>query len=66
MARSFLNWGQEDLATQSGLSRSSIQNAEKDSESVTDRTMRDIFRALVDAGIEFFNGDAPGVRLHRK
>ncbi len=63
-ARSFLKWDQADLARESELSRSSIQNAEKNSEGVADRTKRDIYRAFVDAGIEFFNGNAPGVRLH--
>ena len=63
-ARGLLNWDQNDLAAASELSRSSIQKAEK--ENVADRTLRDIYRAFTAVGIEFVNGNAPGVRLHKK
>ncbi len=64
-ARALLRWKQEDLAEKSGVSKGSVQNVEKGDE-VMDRTIRDIFNAFEKEGIEFYNGDEPGVRKRKK
>ncbi len=63
-ARGLLGWTQEDLETQSSVSRKTIQNFEGGSDvKVMSRTLRDICEAFEKAGIEFTNGDEPGVKL---
>ena len=65
-ARALLEWNQKDLARASGLSLPTIQRMEtiglqRSSAGNVDKVQR----TLEDAGIEFLNGGAPGIRLRR-
>ena len=64
-ARELLGWRQAELAKQARIRRHSVESAENsDAESfVPGEYVRAIQAALESAGIEFTNGDAPGVRL---
>ncbi len=64
-ARALLGWSQEDLERESGVSGKTIFNVEQD-KSAQARTLRDLFEAFDKMGIEFYNGDEPGVRLRKK
>jgi transcriptional regulator with XRE-family HTH domain len=54
-ARGLLNWSQSDLAKESKVSRAAIAAIEGGTRESYDRTMYDIIRAFLDAGIEFFS-----------
>ena len=60
-ARALLNWSQDDLATASGIARSSIKNIENDITTARKDTIHDIQVALENSGIEFLPGS--GVRI---
>ncbi len=66
-ARSLLKWDQKDLAEASGVSLPTIKRMEASKGEVrgTASNVWKVQSALEDAGIEFINGDAPGVRLRR-
>jgi transcriptional regulator with XRE-family HTH domain len=66
-ARGLIQWSQNELAEQSGLSVPTIKRMEgpigpgrSSSDNVTA-----VRRALEAEGVEFTNGDAPGVKLRR-
>lgn len=61
-ARIFLDWTQEKLASETGLAKSSIQNAEKGYTEPRGKTMTKIKDVLEKAGMEFFD---EGVRRKR-
>lgn len=65
-ARALLGWSQDDLADAAGLSRPTIDRAERTKTS--DATIEAIRLALEKAGVEFIaeNGAGPGVRLKRR
>jgi transcriptional regulator with XRE-family HTH domain len=68
-ARAMLRWDQSTLAEAAKVSVESIKRLERlDGPVLTGRaaTIHAIEKALTDAGIEFTNGEAPGVRLHPK
>lgn len=62
-----LRWEQRDLAASSRLSLATIKRLEVRPGSVqaNQATIAAIERAFLDAGIEFTNGDAPGVKFRR-
>lgn len=61
-ARGLLNWTVRQLAEAAGVHRNTISNYETGR--YTDpRTLDAIRAALESAGVEFTNGDRPGVRL---
>ena|ERR1700683_3102267 len=64
-ARALLRWSTEDLARQTSLGLNTIKRAEaKDGKtSLTAANELAVCRAFEAAGIEFTNGDQPGVRL---
>jgi hypothetical protein len=64
-ARALLRWSIEDLARQASLGLNTIKRAEaKDGPtSLTAANELAIRRAFESAGVEFTNGDQPGVRL---
>ncbi len=62
-ARALLEWDQDKLEQESGVSTKTIQRIEK-GDKVMDRTLRNVCEAMEKAGIQFLNDDAPGVRLH--
>lgn len=64
-ARMLLRWDQKDLAASSKLSLATIKRLETQPGLVraNEVTVAAITRAFLDAGVEFTNGAAPGVRL---
>jgi transcriptional regulator with XRE-family HTH domain len=66
MARAALNWSLEDLAKAAGVHRNTISNFETRKYAGDPKKLAKMRAALEKAGIEFTNGDAPGVRLRKK
>ena len=62
MARVAVGWGVRDLAAKAGLSTNTVARFER-GEILKDATLAAIRTALEAAGVEFTNGDAPGVKL---
>ncbi len=62
-ARGMLDWSQTHLAVASNLSESTVRDFEKGRRVPSTNNLAAIQRALEAAGIEFTDGDAPGVRL---
>jgi len=63
MARAALNWSLRDLAKVAGVHRNTISNFETGKYAGEPETLDAIRAALEEAGIEFTNGDEPGVRM---
>ena|ERR1700683_2235075 len=66
-ARALLKWSAADLARQSSLGVNTIRRAEAVDAATSLTAANDlaIRRALEAAGVEFTNGDQPGVRLSK-
>jgi transcriptional regulator with XRE-family HTH domain len=64
MARAALGLGVRELAELAKVSPDTIARLER-GEALRDRTVDAIQRALETAGVEFTNGDQPGVRMRR-
>ena len=62
MACAGLGWSWDDLAKAAGVSRDTIARFLRDEE-LKPSTAAAIRSALEEGGVEFTNGDAPGVRL---
>ncbi len=67
-ARALLRWDQKKLAAAANISVETIKRLEKTPGKVSayTGTMEAITKALEAAGVEFTNGDAPGVRLRQR
>jgi transcriptional regulator with XRE-family HTH domain len=65
-ARGLLDWSQAQLASQSNLSESTVRDFEKGRRNPSVNNLTAIQKALEAAGVEFTNGDQPGVRLRKK
>lgn len=68
-ARAMLRWEQTTLAEAAGVSAETVKRLEaQDGPLLAGRaaTIDAIEKALIKAGIEFTNGDAPGVRMRAK
>ena len=66
-ARALLDWSREELAKRAGQHASTVKRVETaDSENVSDEAREKLKMTLEAAGVEFTNGDAPGVRLKAK
>ena len=66
-ARSLLAWNQPKLAAESGVSLPTIRRMELSADRVGGhaRSIYAVLDAFERTGIEFLNGDAPGVRLRK-
>jgi transcriptional regulator with XRE-family HTH domain len=64
MARAALGIGVRDLAALAGVSQDTVSRLER-GEALRERTVEAIRSALEARGVEFTNGDQPGVRLRR-
>jgi transcriptional regulator with XRE-family HTH domain len=67
-ARALLGLSQTDLAEHAGVSVPTVKRSETDAENspkVAEPTRTMIIDALEGMGIEFNNGDAPGVRISK-
>ena len=62
MARAALGWGVRELAAAAKVSPDTVARFERGDE-LKERTIDALQRALETAGVEFTNGDQPGVRL---
>lgn len=58
-----LGWSRKDLAQAARVAERTLIDFERGERRPYARTLADIQRALEAAGIEFTDGDAPGVRL---
>jgi DNA-binding XRE family transcriptional regulator len=65
-ARGLLDWTVRDLSERAGVSRNTVSNIETGAYAGAPETREAIRRALERAGVEFTNGDAPGVRLRSR
>jgi transcriptional regulator with XRE-family HTH domain len=63
--RALLSWSQEQLATAAHVSVNTIRNFESGKSVPMYNTLGGIQRALEDAGVEFTNGDEPGLKLRK-
>ena len=62
-ARALIDWSQSQLAEAAGLSLPSIKRAERDlGANVSAEALAAIQHALEDVGVEFTNGNSPGVK----
>jgi transcriptional regulator with XRE-family HTH domain len=62
MARAAVGWGVRDLARRAGVNANTVTRIENGADA-KQSTMDKLQRALESAGMEFTNGDQPGVRL---
>ena len=66
-ARALVGWSREDLAAHAGLSPPTVKRVETEGAAhVSDDARQKLRAALEAAGVEFTNGNAPGVRLRPK
>jgi transcriptional regulator with XRE-family HTH domain len=65
-ARGLVDMDQAVLADGAMVSRSVVIDFEKERRVPTRNNLAAIQRVLEEAGVEFTNGDAPGVRLRKK
>jgi predicted transcriptional regulator len=67
-ARELVGWTQDDAAANSGVSITTIKRLEAQDGPLGGRvaTGERIIAALEAAGVEFTNGDQPGVRLRKQ
>jgi transcriptional regulator with XRE-family HTH domain len=65
-ARALLEWSQDHLAEMAEVSPTTIANFETNKSAPLRSTLKAIRQAFEAAGIEFTNGDAPGLRLRSK
>ena len=62
-ARGLIGWSQEDLARESKIGRATIADFESGKREPYTRTLDELRSALEAAGVEFTNGNQPGVRV---
>jgi transcriptional regulator with XRE-family HTH domain len=62
MARAAAGWGVRELAKKAGVTANTVTRIENGADA-KQSTMDALQRALEAAGVEFTNGDQPGVRL---
>jgi transcriptional regulator with XRE-family HTH domain len=64
MARAAVGWGVRELAERAGITANTVTRIENGADA-KQSTMDRLQAALEAAGVEFTNGDQPGVRLSR-
>ena len=65
-ARALLKWSQGGLAEKTDLALSTIKDFEAEMRTPHLSNLAEIERVFTVAGIEFTNGDVPGVRWHKR
>jgi DNA-binding XRE family transcriptional regulator len=65
-ARGLLDMTQIELAAGASVSKNTIVDFEKGRSTPVTNNLAAIQRVLEEAGVEFTNGDAPGLRLRKK
>jgi transcriptional regulator with XRE-family HTH domain len=66
MARAALGWGVRDLALRAKIAPNTVARFETGKSEPNASTLTMMRQAFEADGIEFTNGDADGVRLHRR
>jgi transcriptional regulator with XRE-family HTH domain len=66
MARAALFWSVRELSERSGVSTTTITRFENDQTVPIKATLIVLRKTFEEAGVEFINGQAPGVRLHKR
>jgi transcriptional regulator with XRE-family HTH domain len=61
-----MDWSQTELGARANLSESTIRDFEKGRRVPTVNNLAAIRTALESAGVEFTNGEQPGVRLRKR
>jgi transcriptional regulator with XRE-family HTH domain len=64
-ARGLIGWSRDKLAENSGVPTRTLSDFELSATAPRQRTVAAVRTALEAAGVEFTNGDAPGVRLRK-
>ena len=64
-ARALLGWSQDQLEEASQVAKKTIADFERGARVPLDRTLGAIKAALERAGVDFTNGNEPGVKLRR-
>jgi transcriptional regulator with XRE-family HTH domain len=64
-ARALLKWSQDKLAEASKVGAATVRDFERGARTPHHHILADIRSALESAGVEFTNGDQPGVRLRK-
>jgi transcriptional regulator with XRE-family HTH domain len=64
-ARALLNWSQTRLAEASKVATKTIADFELGKRQPYDRTIDDLRTAIEAAGVEFTNGEQPGVKMRK-
>ncbi|WP_282571896.1 helix-turn-helix domain-containing protein [Roseomonas acroporae] len=64
-ARGLLNWSQEQLAAKASVSVTTLRNFERGATVPVTNNLAAIRSALEVGGVEFTNGDQPGVRMRK-
>ena len=64
MARAAVGWGVRELAEKAGVTANTVTRIENGADA-KQSTMDALQRALEAAGVEFTNGEQPGVRLNK-
>ena len=65
MARAAVGWGVRDLAKQAGVTANTVTRIENGADA-KQSTMDALQQALEAAGVEFTNGEQPGVRISKR
>lgn len=65
-ARALLDWSQDVLAGNASVSVTTLRNFERGATVPVANNLAAIQRALEAAGVEFTNGDEPGVKLAKR
>jgi transcriptional regulator with XRE-family HTH domain len=65
-ARGLLGWSQSDLADAAKIGRATIADFESGKRDPYARTLDELRSALEAAGVEFTNGEQPGVRMRSR
>lgn len=65
-ARALLGWSQPALANAAGLSGPTIARFETGGAKVSDAAVAKMAAALEAGGVDFTNGDEPGVKLRKR
>ena len=64
MARAAMRWTLDDVARRAGVGRATVSRFEVEQVEPNLSTETMIRQTFERAGVEFIDGDAPGVRLH--
>ena len=62
-ARALLDWGRSTLCERAEVAPGTLSDLERGKRAIRARTLRDIRAALEAAGVEFIDGERPGVRV---